>query len=152
MYPSATIFGIKIDFYSVFLCVGVVAAILTVRILSDKRKIYWKLQNFCVISAVVSVLVGYFSAVLFQALYNIERNGGFVLNKSTGATFYGGLIGGTACFLLIYFGIGYFLFKKDAKIIAFKSWAWTISGLYSLTTFSALRPLSLNLDIFSKTA
>ncbi len=110
MYPYSIIGDV--DLYAIFLCVGVVAAVLTVRIFCDKKKIYWKLQNFCVFSAVAAVLLGYFSAVLFQALYNIKERGEFIIDTATGATFYGGLIGGTATFLLIYFGVGHFLFKK----------------------------------------
>ena len=117
MYPYPIIWDL--DLYSVFLCIGVVAAVLTVRIFCDKKKIYWKLQNFCVISAVASVIVGYFFAVFFQALYNIEKRGGFVIDKATGATFYGGLIGGTACFLAIYFGIGHFFFKEKQNVKSF---------------------------------
>ena len=49
MYPYPIIWDL--DLYSIFLCIGVVAAVLTVRIFCDKKKIYWKLQNFCVLSA-----------------------------------------------------------------------------------------------------
>ena len=53
-------------------------------------------------------MIGYGSAVVFQqALYNMEQDGGFHITKSTGQTFYGGLIGGAVAFLLIYFGVGY---------------------------------------------
>ena len=75
-----------------------------------------RLQNFCVFTAAASMFVGYFSAVLFQALYNIKERGGFVIDASTGATFYGGLIGGAACFLVIYFGLGRIIFKDREKV------------------------------------
>ena len=109
MYPYPIF--LDIDLYTVFLCVGIIAAIAVFRIFSDRAKMKWKLQNFTLVTAVVSIILGYFSAVFFQALYDIERRGGFVLDTSTGATFYGGLIGGAACFLLIYFGIGSLIFK-----------------------------------------
>lgn len=111
MYPYSIIFGI--DLYTIFLCVGIIAALLTFRIFSDRMKMYWKLQNFTIITAVLSVVGGYGSAVLFQGFYNFlaDPSKGFVLDNRTGSTFYGGLIGGTATFLLIYFGIGALLFK-----------------------------------------
>jgi phosphatidylglycerol:prolipoprotein diacylglycerol transferase len=112
MYPYK-LFGTDIDLYTVCLCLAVICAIIVFRVFSDKKKVEWKLQNFVVITAAVSICIGYFSAVFFQALYNIPENGGFVIDANTGATFYGGLIGGAACFLAIYFGIGALVFKKD---------------------------------------
>jgi len=114
MYPYG-LFGTNIDLYTVFLCLAAICAIVVFRVFADKKKMYWKLQNFCVFTAAMSIFVGYFSAVLFQALYNIKDNGGFVINMNTGATFYGGLIGGAACFLIIYFGVGAFIFKKNGE-------------------------------------
>ena len=38
------------------------------------------------------------------------------MNNGTGATFYGGLIGGAVCFLSIYFGIGALMFKDKIHI------------------------------------
>lgn len=119
MCPHFKILGI--DLYTVLLCVGIIASLLTFRIFSDRKKMYWRLQNFAVITGVVSIICGYGSAVLFQGLYNFlaDTSRGFVLNSSTGATFYGGLIGGAACFLLIYFGIGCFFFKDKIHIKGF---------------------------------
>lgn len=109
MYPYPVF--LNIDLYTVFLCLGIIGAIVVFRIFSDKLKLYWKLQNFVLVTTVAAVVVGYFSAVFFQALYNVESRGGFIIDKNTGATFYGGLIGGAACFLAIYFGVGAFVFK-----------------------------------------
>lgn len=119
MYPYPIIFGI--DLYTILLCVGIIAALLTFRIFADYKKMYWKLQNFSIITAVLSIVGGYGSAVLFQAFYNFldDPTQGFQLNNGTGATFYGGLIGGAACFLLIYFGIGALVFKKKEHIKGF---------------------------------
>ena len=119
MYPYAIIWGI--DLYTIFLCIGIIAALLTFRLFSDHRKMYWKLQNFTIITAVLSICGGYGSAVLFQAFYNFldDPSKGFQLNSGTGATFYGGLIGGAACFLIIYFGIGAFIFKDKIHIKSF---------------------------------
>ena len=117
MYPY-DIF-LDVDLYTIFLCIGILGAVAVFRIFSDRAKMFWKLQNFTLVTAVISIILGYFSAVFFQALYDIERRGGFVLDTSTGATFYGGLIGGAAFFLLIYFGIGALFFKKKQNVKSF---------------------------------
>ena len=116
MYPKAIIFGI--DLYTILLCVGIIAALVVFRIFSDRRKTYWKLQNFAIITAVVSITAGYGSAALFQAFYNFlaDRSAGFHFK---GTTFYGGLVGGAACFLLVYFTVGGFLFKDKIHIKSF---------------------------------
>lgn len=116
MYPYPLITfpdGSGISLYEIFIVVGVIAAIVLFRILADRRNLPAKLQNLILIGAVVSFIVGYFFAVLFQAIYNIAERGAFIIDKNTGATFYGGFIGGAACMLLIYFIGGYLLFKKQ---------------------------------------
>ena len=117
MYPYPIFWGV--DLYTVFLGIGILGAIVTYRFFAEKKKIYWRVQNLVVLTAALSVIVGYFSAVLFQALYNIKERGGFVIDATTGATFYGGLIGGAACFLAVYFGVGHFIFKNKAHIKSF---------------------------------
>lgn len=119
MYPYPLFW--EIDLYTIFLCVGIIGAILSFRLLADKIKIHWRVQNFVVLVAFASIIVGYFSAVLFQAFYDIESRGKFIIDTQTGATFYGGLIGGAACFLALYFGIGKFVFKEKEHIESFFS-------------------------------
>ncbi len=110
----------SIDLYTVCLCLAIFAAFIVFRVMADILKISARLQNLCLYIAVAAIFLGYFSAVIFQALYNIKDNGGFVINSDTGATFYGGLIGGAAVFLVLYFGIGAKVFAKNKDhIISF---------------------------------
>ena len=111
MYPKELLPGI--DMYVIMLAVAAVSAIAIFRLLADNRRVTGKLQNICLFGAVAAIGLGYYSAVLFQALYNIPKNGGFVINSSTGATFYGGLIGGAVVFLAIYFIAGRIMFGKS---------------------------------------
>lgn len=113
MYPYDIIPGI--DFYTIFLGIAIVSAIVVFRICADKMKLNAKIQNFCIFTAVAAIGIGYFSAIFFQALYNIEKYGKFQINSETGATFYGGLIGGTLSFIFVYFVIGRIWFK-DIKV------------------------------------
>lgn len=119
MYPYPIF--LEIDLYTVFLCLGIVAALVVFRVFSDKEKMYWKLQNFAIIIGAGAITAGAGSAVLFQAFYNFldDPSKGFSINQSTGATFYGGLIGGVVGFLLLYFIIGKFLFKSKEHLSGF---------------------------------
>lgn len=114
MYPYKIIWDL--DLYSILITVGLIACMILIRVLSDKRGLSAKWQNFILVTMVFAVVIGYGSAVVFQALYNMERDGGFHITKSTGQTFYGGLIGGAAAFLLIYFGVGYPLFRDNEHL------------------------------------
>lgn len=125
MYPYEIIFGL--DLYTIMLCAGIFACILLFGKLADRARISMRLQRICYITAVFAITLGYGSAVLFQAFYNIKRNGGFVLNSETGATFYGGLIGGVCVFLLIYFVAGHFMFSDGYHKKSF----WKMSGCAS---------------------
>ena len=70
------------------LCLAAVSAIFVYRFVADKRGLGARLQNLCLFNAVASIMVGYYSAVLFQAFYNIPKYGEFRIDSKTGATFY----------------------------------------------------------------
>lgn len=87
MYPYPLITfpdGSGISLYEIFIVVGVIAAIVLFRILADRRNLPAKLQNLILIGAVVSFIVGYFFAVLFQAIYDIAERGAFIIDKKYG--------------------------------------------------------------------
>ena len=107
MYPNEIFLGL--DLYSIFLCVGIFVCILTYGWLADRLYLSAKLQKFCFICALFAIPLGYGSAVLFQAFYNFLDGYEFKISLNTGATFYGGLIGGAAVFLLIYFIAGHYI-------------------------------------------
>ncbi len=114
MYPNKIIWDL--DLYSILITVGLIVCMILIRVLSDKRGLSAKWQNFVLVTMIFAVILGYGSAVVLQAFYNMERDGGFHITKSTGATFYGGLLGGAAAFLLIYFGIGLPLFRDNEHV------------------------------------
>lgn len=117
MYPYPVFLGLTL--YDICLCVGIVLCFVIFGYLADKHKIKRKIQSFAIMCGACAVVLGYCSAVLFQALYNIKSLGRFEINESTGATFYGGLIGGVAVFLALFFGIGHFIFKDNSHARAF---------------------------------
>ena len=109
MYPYEIFLGM--DLYTILFAVGVVLCMVFIRLQADWRGLRARLQNLILINAVAAVVLGYGCAVLLQAFYNFMAKGKFEIVENTGATFYGGLIGGTALFIIIYFAVGHFLFK-----------------------------------------
>lgn len=105
-----------LDLYSIFMLVGVLLCLIFIRVLADQRRMRACWTNLALFNAVIAVLLGYGGAVLFQAFYNFMDSGVFVIESGTGATFYGGLIGGTAMFIIIYFVAGHFMFKDGYHI------------------------------------
>ncbi len=114
MYPYDVVFGL--DMYEIMIGVGFFCALLYLRFWGDRRGFSAPLQNLCIVGAAFGVIGGAGSAIFMQAIYNFLADGSFVLSQSTGSTFYGGLIGGAAVYLLIYFAGGrIFLPKGEAN-------------------------------------
>ncbi len=113
MYPEKLFWNL--DFYTIFLGLGFVGAVVLFRFLADRKQIPARVQNLCLVSGVSSMLGGYLFAVLFQGVYNAIASGKFSLSGDTGATFYGGLIGGTSTFIAVYFLAGKWAFPKKGE-------------------------------------
>lgn len=109
MYPKDLFLGL--DLYDISICIGVIACILVFGRLADERGLRGRLQNLAYTDAIIAIVLGYASAVFMQAVYNIAEIGRFEITQSTGATFYGGLVGGAAVFLAVYFIAGHFRFE-----------------------------------------
>ena len=62
MYPYDIIPGL--DLYGILLCVGILAAMITFRICADRLRLGARVQNFTLLVAGASVVVGYFFAIL----------------------------------------------------------------------------------------
>ena len=119
MYPYEILLGM--DLYSLLIAVGVIVCMVLIRVQADWRGLKAKLQNLILMNAVAAVTLGYGFAVLFQAFYNYMAKGTFEIVNSTGSTFYGGLIGGTAMFIIIYFALGHFLFPDRYHVRCFRT-------------------------------
>lgn len=119
MYPYEIIFGM--DLYTILIAVGVIACMAFIRIQADWRGLKARLQNLLLLNTIAAVVLGYGSAVLLQAFYNYMAKGTFEIVNSTGSTFYGGLIGGTAIFIILYFAVGHFLFPDNDHCRQFRT-------------------------------
>lgn len=100
VYPYELFWGL--DLYTILMAVGFLAGLIMFRVLADRIKMPAKVQNLCIVSALAALVGGYFAAVFTQAIYNAIESGRFVISEDTGATFYGGLLGGIAVFLGVY--------------------------------------------------
>ena len=111
MYPYELFWGI--DLYTLMITLGVVVCLLLIRLQGDMRGLRAKFQNDVLSLVPLAVLLGYGASVVVQAFYNMLDKGSFSIDSSTGATFYGGLIGGVVSFIAIYFIWGKIFFKDD---------------------------------------
>lgn len=112
MFPTVRFLGVDLYFWMII--IGVVAAMVYFRFVSEKIKVSSKLHNLTVITAIGGVVVGYLASILAQDFYSFIKTGEWV--SSTGSTFLGGLIGGLAFFHLLYFLCGKFVLKTDEHI------------------------------------
>ena len=62
-----------------------------------------RFTDFIFYNGIASIVVGFGFAALFQSTYNYIKNPSAGFELGSGMTFIGGLIGGVACFLAIYF-------------------------------------------------
>ena len=118
MYPYELFLGL--DLYSILMTVGVIVCMVFIRLMADRRGLRARFQNLLLFFTVAAVVLGYGAAVLTQGLSNIAALGRFEITQSTGATFYGGLIGGTAVFIIGYFIVGRFLFRDGYHVRNFR--------------------------------
>lgn len=112
MFPDVRFLSMSL--YEWCFLLGVVAALVVARIYADKLGMSARLFNSGILCAVAAILFGYGSAVLFQAVYDFTETGVFRLNAETGATFLGGLAGGAAVFILLWFTLVRKICGKEA--------------------------------------
>lgn len=113
MYPYDLFFGL--DLYDLLIVLGFFGALVYFRFWGDRRHFSSGYQNLCIICGLAGIIGGYGAAVVTQAFYNYLESGVFEIVSGTGATFYGGLIGGALLFLLLYF-VGGRLFLRQESV------------------------------------
>ncbi len=105
MYPH--LFGIDVlNMYGLCIGIGVIACLMFLRFACKRLNIPQKFEDFCEINAILSVAVGILSGMLFQSFYIYLDDPSKGFHFTTDITFLGGLLGGAALFLLIYFLYG----------------------------------------------
>lgn len=118
MYPYELFLGI--DLYTLMITLGVVVCLMLIRVQGDMRGLRAKFQNDVLTLVPMAVLLGYGASILVQAVYNMLKEGEFVLNRETGSTFYGGLLGGAIAVILVYFVGGHFRYRDGYHLAHFR--------------------------------
>lgn len=119
MYPKLfSLFGGKVTIYTYSVCiaVGLIIGAVIFRLLSKRLKMSDKAYDFYSFLSILTVVVGFISAYVFQDLYNVMAGKGSNIVNDTknlfagkgfkmsgGITFMGGLIGGVGFFILVTF-------------------------------------------------
>ena len=114
MYPYEIVLGMGM--YEILMALGFFCALVYFRIFADRFGFGARMQNLVILCALAALIGGYGSAVLMQAIYNGLESGVFEVAANTGATFYGGLIGGAGLFIAIYFLAGRLVLKKGEAV------------------------------------
>ena len=101
MWPY-TLIGDYVTLYGIMIAIGILIAFGMLGPIFKKRGIDDRMSDFVFYAGIASIAVGFGSAALFQSFYDFLENpaGGFRITGKI--TFIGGLIGGVACFLLLY--------------------------------------------------
>ena len=105
--------SISITWYGIFIAIGILAVFIVLfsygKLIGNSERF----TDFVFYDGIISIVVGFFSAAVFQAFYNYLEDPSKGFNLNGGITFIGGLIGGALCFLLIFY---FFRKKIDGNI------------------------------------
>lgn len=100
--PIIKLGSIEIYMYGVCIAVGILCAIIVLRLFGKKLKVDKKYLDFVEIDGYVAIALGFFFSAVFQGLYNYIEDPSQGFSLKGGITFLGGLLGGAATFFLIY--------------------------------------------------
>ncbi len=87
--------------YGFLIAIGLVCAIVLFYFLSKKFKLSEKSFNFYSTNVIISIVIGFLFANLYQAIYDWIESGFKEFGFNSSMTFMGGLIGGVAAFIII---------------------------------------------------
>lgn len=96
MLPNLWIF----DTYSLLIFIGVISCLYVFYINGKKNKLEKGYLYDIMINAILSIIIGFFFAVAFQSIFDALKKDSE--NPAFAMTFYGGLIGGIAFFVIYY--------------------------------------------------
>ncbi len=104
--------GIEIYLYGIFIALGLLLCLATFFIFTKRKKMSQDVQDFTFFVVIISILIGFLIAKVYQAVYNWLDTGRWDF-YGAGITVMGGLIGGAGMFLLCYFLGGKLIFKNN---------------------------------------
>lgn len=92
-----------VHWYGIMIALGVAACFAVLYLYARPKKINEKFIDFVFYNGVASIVAGFGSAALFQAVYDFIANPSAGFHINGGITFIGGLLGGAGFFLIVYF-------------------------------------------------
>lgn len=104
MLPDPLFLNVRM--YGIMIAVGILVCFLVLYRYSRRLSLPEKLMDFVFYDGVFAIVVGFGSAALFQAVLNYREHPEQGFQFGNGITFMGGLIGGAAAFLIVYFVYG----------------------------------------------
>ena len=110
--PLFHIFNRGVYLYGICIAVGIVLCLLVFYTYTKRKKMPAEVQDFTFIVAIIAIALGFLFAKVYQAIYDWIETGFKTFDfYGAGITFMGGVIGGAATFLLVYFLGGKLMFK-----------------------------------------
>ena len=103
MLPNPIIPGLPIHMYGVMIAVGILACFGVITFYGKRMKLAESFIDFIFFNGIAAIFIGFLSAALFQAVYDFIENPAAGFRISGSITFIGGLIGGAAAFLIVWF-------------------------------------------------
>lgn len=101
MLPDALF--LNVHMYGIMVTVGILFCFGVLYLYGKKISIDTKFLDFIFYNGVISIIVGFGFAALFQAIYDYIENPSAGFHLGQGITFIGGFIGGAVCFLGVYY-------------------------------------------------
>lgn len=101
MLPDALF--LNVHMYGIMLALGILAAFSSLWLYGKKLGLSTVITDFIFYDGMLSIMAGFGSAALFQSLYNYIEDPSHGFHLGEGITFIGGLIGGAACFLAVFY-------------------------------------------------
>ncbi len=104
MYPQALfyVFGQPVYLYGICMAVGIIACFIFLMWAFWYRNFNEESSDKILIIGVAATAFGIFMAMVFQSVYDFIENPAAGFKLKTSMTFYGGLIGGVASFLIVW--------------------------------------------------
>ncbi len=105
---------LNVHMYGIMIAVGLLFAFWVVDFYGKKLRMSEKFIDFVFYTSIVAIIFGFFGASVFQSLYDYIENPEAGFKFGSDITFLGGIISGTALFLIVYFVVRK---KYDDKLI-----------------------------------
>lgn len=112
--PLFTIGKFSVHLYGIFIGIGVLCCLFVYFFYTKKRGVPSSIQDLGFYSAVVAIGLGFLFAKISQAFFVYLTTGVFNFS-SAGMTAMAGFIWGAIFFVIVYFGVGAYIFKGEKK-------------------------------------